>query len=98
MALIKCEECGKEISENAVSCPNCGAKNKNNKDGASSGVKAICFFFPIIGFIIFAVNVSTRHEYADDCLWASILGIIIVPFVSWIIISIFASIVSNMVI
>ena len=25
MALIKCEECGKEISDKATSCPNCGA-------------------------------------------------------------------------
>lgn len=25
MALIKCEECGKEISDKAASCPNCGA-------------------------------------------------------------------------
>ena len=24
MALIKCEECGKEISDKAISCPNCG--------------------------------------------------------------------------
>lgn len=24
MALIKCPECGKEISEQATSCPNCG--------------------------------------------------------------------------
>lgn len=24
MALIKCSECGKEISEKAISCPNCG--------------------------------------------------------------------------
>lgn len=26
MALIKCKECGKEISDSAVSCPNCGFK------------------------------------------------------------------------
>ena len=25
MALISCSECGKEVSEKAVSCPNCGA-------------------------------------------------------------------------
>lgn len=25
MALIKCPECGKEISDKALSCPNCGA-------------------------------------------------------------------------
>lgn len=24
MALIKCNECGKEVSSNAVNCPNCG--------------------------------------------------------------------------
>lgn len=24
MALIKCPECGKEVSDNAVNCPNCG--------------------------------------------------------------------------
>lgn len=29
MALIKCVECGKEISSNAFSCPNCGNPMKN---------------------------------------------------------------------
>lgn len=34
MALINCIECGKEVSENAVSCPNCGnpIKSKNESD------------------------------------------------------------------
>ena len=27
MALIKCPECGKEISDKAISCPNCGCPN-----------------------------------------------------------------------
>lgn len=30
MALIKCKECGKEISDKADMCPNCGYTNKNN--------------------------------------------------------------------
>lgn len=29
MALIKCKECGKEFSENADMCPNCGNPNPN---------------------------------------------------------------------
>ncbi len=29
MALIKCSECGKEISSLAVTCPNCGAPNQS---------------------------------------------------------------------
>ena len=28
MALIKCKECGKELSDQAESCPNCGYKLK----------------------------------------------------------------------
>jgi predicted nucleic acid-binding Zn ribbon protein len=31
MALIKCHECGKEISTEAKVCPQCGAKNKNRR-------------------------------------------------------------------
>lgn len=30
MALIKCKECGKEISDTATKCPNCGYKIKEN--------------------------------------------------------------------
>ena len=37
MALVKCAECGKEISSNATSCPHCGnpmgEQNKNVQDG-----------------------------------------------------------------
>jgi hypothetical protein len=37
MALVKCSECGKEISSNAVSCPNCGnpmrAQNRDVQGG-----------------------------------------------------------------
>ena len=28
MALIKCKECGKEVSDKALQCPNCGAPVK----------------------------------------------------------------------
>ena len=35
MALIKCEECNKEISSRAISCPHCGcpvSKNESTKN------------------------------------------------------------------
>lgn len=78
MALIKCNECGKEISDTAVNCPNCGAKNKNNTDVASLGIMLICFLFPIIGIIIFAVNISSKPKYAKGCLLASLFPLIII--------------------
>ncbi|MDR3117854.1 MAG: zinc ribbon domain-containing protein [Mediterranea sp.] len=33
MALINCPECGKEISDKAVSCPNCGVPMRNDTSG-----------------------------------------------------------------
>lgn len=77
MSLIKCEECGKEISDKASNCPNCGAKNKNNNEIASEGLKIICFLIPIMGIIIFAINISTKPRYAKDCLIASMIPILI---------------------
>lgn len=45
MALIKCKECGREISKSAKVCPNCGAKNKQTS-----------FFTKItLGFIVLTV-------------------------------------------
>ena len=31
MALMKCPECGKEMSSTALSCPHCGAPNKQEQ-------------------------------------------------------------------
>jgi hypothetical protein len=35
MALINCEECGKEISDKAIVCPHCGAALSSNKQSQS---------------------------------------------------------------
>lgn len=36
MALIKCNECGKEISDKAKTCPNCGCPVNKNQSKASA--------------------------------------------------------------
>lgn len=51
MALIKCPECGKEISDNARKCPNCGnpmyVKKKHSPLGIVSAVMCgISILFP----------------------------------------------------
>ena len=33
MSMIKCPECGKEISDNALACPNCGYQLHKKKKG-----------------------------------------------------------------
>lgn len=37
MALVKCSECGKEISSNAESCPNCGNPMKGRSSNKTGG-------------------------------------------------------------
>lgn len=39
MALIKCPECGKELSDKATSCPNCGVPLNNQKFCVHCGSK-----------------------------------------------------------
>ena len=57
MALIHCSECGKEISDSAEFCPNCGCKTDLGKKAqAKKGLVGNCFFilfFMVIGAILF---------------------------------------------
>lgn len=66
MALIECPECGKEISENANACPNCGnpmghpisePNNKQQPKVEVQGQKEGCFLQTLnVGcMIIFAI-------------------------------------------
>lgn len=57
MALIKCKECGHEISKSATSCPNCGAK-----------VKRTTLFTKFVAVLIAFVAISSYlgHHAADE--------------------------------
>jgi predicted amidophosphoribosyltransferase len=46
MSLVKCKECGQEISDTANKCPNCGAPTPKNK-------KSKLIIIAIIIFILF---------------------------------------------
>ena len=67
MALIKCPECGKEVSDKASSCPNCGhpiedqtveVEEYSNKEIVNplpkKSKKKVIFFIAIITVIIIA--------------------------------------------
>ena len=47
MALIKCKECGKEVSDKAETCPNCGCKIEKKKIEAPL-MEVFCFISLII--------------------------------------------------
>ena len=66
MALIKCPECGKEVSSGAASCPNCGHPisgqtllvKKEKKKGSCLG--------RIVGFIVFFILVGVGIGALSD--------------------------------
>ena len=49
MTLIKCSECGKEVSDKATNCPNCGAPvNRTNIDKEITAGKKVAIFCIVI--------------------------------------------------
>lgn len=60
MALIKCKECGREISSAASSCPHCGAPVKSEKAGRTSMIYMITFIIVgiALGIAAFAIEDS----------------------------------------
>lgn len=78
MALINCDECGKEISEKATTCPNCGNTLKKvsyeKKPKKPSGcLKFFLIFFVVIFIVIVAGIVGTN--LMNDEIQKSISGV-----------------------
>lgn len=67
MALIKCHECGAEVSTEAKACPKCGAKTEN-KMGCGSmlliAIGTIAILSMTLGGGASSPNVTTPHDVA----------------------------------
>ena len=77
MALINCPECGKEISDKAESCPNCGYRlieeNRNNSVLAEKCrtkknrlLLLAVFFFCVSGFFFYRCYDVKNNYYNSD--------------------------------
>jgi TPR repeat protein/DNA-directed RNA polymerase subunit RPC12/RpoP len=66
MALIKCPECGKEVSTNASACPVCGnRKLKKRKTSLLGKVFIVICIFIVIG-LLFGDNENINSPKAED--------------------------------
>lgn len=61
MALVKCHECGNEVSTSAKSCPKCGAKVKK-KTGVLTWILGIFFGLIVIGMVSSNLDQSKKQE------------------------------------
>lgn len=72
MALIKCEECGHEVSDKASACPKCGCptgsqSNGSNVNSKNSGRKWITIILAVIAFIsIVAISFYALKEKTES--------------------------------
>lgn len=71
MAIIKCKECGKEISEKAGQCPHCGfnykkTKNKTFKIIVPILVSIVVFILGIILYTIINEVLQKKYELSDE--------------------------------
>lgn len=55
MALIQCPECGKEFSDTAKTCPNCGFRERYKSD--KNNIKGFIFFGVIIIIVLFVLGI-----------------------------------------
>lgn len=69
-----CKNCGAEIDDNAVICVKCGVPVSGNKrnvnqsdEGASGGLALVCFFFPLIGLILYCIWNNDYPTKSSDC-------------------------------
>ena len=62
MALIRCEECGKEISDTATTCPHCGTKTRFQvaTEQKQQNGKTIAGILVAIGIALFLISLTIR--------------------------------------
>ena len=81
MSLIKCTECGREISNRAASCPGCGApvagavapptrsadlEGSARRQGAGTGVGIAAVVLGVAGVLMPYFDIKRRAEYKDS--------------------------------
>lgn len=66
MAMIKCSECRKEISNMASACPNCGAPNRIRPVRVSEGspvVKVLKVIFGLAALVLVVCGVTVNSGF-----------------------------------
>lgn len=78
-----CVNCGKEIDEKAEICPHCGVRVKRSasaafeNDAPSAGFAVLCFFFPVIGLILYLIWKDDFPLRAKSCGKGALVSVIV---------------------
>jgi len=78
-----CNNCGKQIDDNAVICVHCGVSTKNRTSSNESNVDGsigcllggLCFLIPIVGLILYLVWNGTMPMKAKEAGKWALIGV-----------------------
>lgn len=73
MALVKCTECGYDVSTKAAACPNCGAPPSSKPLGSASDSSIVRYGGGVIA-ILFAISVASTTGLLDSIMSSSVWG------------------------
>ena len=83
MALIRCPECGKEISDSAQVCPNCGCKTElGNQNEIMKTSLLVDIGFTVLG-IICAIFAFVAYYTVSTDAFVVLIILAAVLFISW---------------
>lgn len=66
MGLIKCSECGREVSDKAKVCPNCGAKTKNKENKLPIIICGCIILVLVIAIVILVITLNAGDNSASS--------------------------------
>ena len=76
-----CSQCGKELVDEAVVCPNCGcavqAPVNPQEDKPSTGLNILAFLFPLVGLILYLVWKAEYPLKAKSCGKGALIAVIV---------------------
>ena len=76
-----CQQCGSQLVDQAVMCPNCGcavqAPVNQQEDKPSTGLNILAFLFPLIGLILFLCFQKTTPVRAKAIGKWALIGFIV---------------------
>ena len=79
-----CKNCGQQLDDRAVVCPHSGVATGNGQikttaadDRPSGGFAVLCFFFPIVGLILYLVWRDNYPQKAHSCGKGALIGVIV---------------------
>lgn len=86
--MVYCRECGEPVSENALYCSNCGARQSETVEKKVDDDGSIIWFLigliiPIIGIVLWLVWMDSKPKCSKRAGMGALIGIVAVSLINY---------------